>query len=142
MPVALMAETGTEVAFSAVPGIADRVFDAPLIVLFVSVSVVARPTSVSVDVGSVSVPVFVIELMVGLVSVRPAIVVAVAPRLTGVDPIVTALFVSDELPMPEIVFDAPEIVLFVSVCVPSTVTAALAPIVRLPVTVVLPEAST
>ena len=37
--------------------------------LFVSVSAVARPTSVSVEVGSVKVPVFVIEEMTGVVSV-------------------------------------------------------------------------
>lgn len=39
--------------------LAVRTFVAPVAVLFVSVSVVARPTSVSVDVGRVSVPVFV-----------------------------------------------------------------------------------
>jgi hypothetical protein len=38
-------------------------------VLFVSVSVVARPTKVSVDVGSVIVPVFVIVEIVGEVKV-------------------------------------------------------------------------
>ena len=38
-------------------------------VLFVSVSVVALPTNVSVDVGSVSVPVLLICSMIGVVSV-------------------------------------------------------------------------
>ena len=38
-------------------------------VLFVSVSVVARPTNVSVDVGRVSVPVLLMVLMTGAVSV-------------------------------------------------------------------------
>ena len=45
------------------------VFDALLIVLFVSVSVVARPTNVSVDVGSVNVPVLLIDEITGVVSV-------------------------------------------------------------------------
>ena len=49
------------------------VFDAPLIVLFVSVSVVALPTSVSVAAGSVSVPDAVAEaLMVVEPDVDPA----------------------------------------------------------------------
>ena len=39
--------------------------------LFVSVSVVARPTSVSVEVGNVSVPVLVIVEITGLVRVLP-----------------------------------------------------------------------
>jgi hypothetical protein len=38
-------------------------------VLFVNVSVVARPTKVSVDVGKVRVPVLDIELITGVVSV-------------------------------------------------------------------------
>ena len=42
---------------------------APLMVLFVNVSVVARPTSVSVAVGSVTVPVFEIVEITGAVSV-------------------------------------------------------------------------
>jgi hypothetical protein len=37
--------------------------------LFVNVSVVARPTKVSVEVGSVNVPVFEIELITGAVNV-------------------------------------------------------------------------
>lgn len=41
----------------------------PLMVLFVSVSVVARPTTVSVDVGNVNVPVLTMVAMTGAVSV-------------------------------------------------------------------------
>ena len=40
-------------------------------VLLVSVSVVARPTSVSVEVGNVIVPVFEILEITGLVNVKP-----------------------------------------------------------------------
>lgn len=47
----------------------DNVFVDPLIDLFVSVSVVARPTNVSVLVGNVSVPVFDIVEITGAVSV-------------------------------------------------------------------------
>ena len=47
----------------------DSVLVEPEMVLFVSVSVVARPTKVSVEVGRVKVPVLTIELMVGVVSV-------------------------------------------------------------------------
>jgi hypothetical protein len=55
-------------------------------VLFVSVSVVARPTSVSVEVGRVIVPVFDIELMTGLVSVLLVSVSVVAlPTRVSVD---------------------------------------------------------
>ncbi len=46
-----------------------KVFDAPSKVLLVSVSVVARPTSVSVLVGRVRVPVLTIDEMTGAVSV-------------------------------------------------------------------------
>ncbi len=54
----------------------------PEIDLFVSVSVVARPTSVSVDAGSVSVPALVIVEIVGVVS---AILVALKPEGSVVD---------------------------------------------------------
>ena len=47
----------------------DNVFELPDIVLFVSVSVVALPTSVSVDVGKVNVPVFDIDDITGVVKV-------------------------------------------------------------------------
>ena len=62
-----------------------NVFSAPLIVLLVSVSVVARPTRVSVLVGSVSVPELTIvlktgDIKVGLVeNTRNVEVVPVAP---------------------------------------------------------------
>ena len=49
--------------------------------LFVNVSVVARPTSVSVLVGSVNVPVFTIVPMTGDDSVGPV------PRTTEPDPV-------------------------------------------------------
>jgi hypothetical protein len=45
------------------------VFVEPDMDLFVNVSVVARPTKVSVDVGNVNVPVLLIVLIIGLVSV-------------------------------------------------------------------------
>ena len=47
----------------------DSVFDDPLIVLLVRVSVVARPTKVSLAVGSVKVPVFEMVEMIGAVNV-------------------------------------------------------------------------
>ena len=50
-------------------GMAVNVFSAPLIVLLVSVSVVARPTKVSVLVGSVKVPVLTIVLKLGEIKV-------------------------------------------------------------------------
>jgi hypothetical protein len=59
-----------------------RVFVDPEMVLFVNVSVVARATSVSVAVGSVSVPVLVIVEIVGVVS---AILVALKPEGSVVD---------------------------------------------------------
>ena len=52
-------------------------------VLFVSVSVVARPTRVSVDVGSVSVPVFEMVAMIGVVNVL-FVSVSVVARPTNV----------------------------------------------------------
>jgi hypothetical protein len=60
-------------------------------VLFVRVSVVARPTSVSVLVGSVKVPVFVIVPMTGDVSVLLVKVCAsVVPTITPDGPVITA----------------------------------------------------
>jgi Zn-dependent protease len=55
-------------------------------VLFVRVSVVARPTRVSVEVGKVIVPVLVIVLIVGEDSVRPDTDVVVAPKDRAVEP--------------------------------------------------------
>ena len=104
-----------ELFVRALLGMLVNVFNPASIVLLVSVSVVARPTNVSVAVGSVSVPVLTIVEIVGLVSVKPAIVAAVAPSDTDVDPIVTALLVNDELPILLKVFTEPLIVLSVSV---------------------------
>ena len=59
-------------------------------VLLVSVSVVALPIKVSVDVGRVIVPVLVIDEIVGVVKVKPAIVVTVVPEGIDVEPIVGA----------------------------------------------------
>ena len=50
-------------------GMFVSVLDEPLIDLLVRVSVVARPTNVSVEVGRVSVPVLTMVEMTGLVSV-------------------------------------------------------------------------
>ena len=86
-------------------------------VLLVNVSVVARPTRVSVDVGSVSVPVLTIVAMTGAVKVSPAKVVAVPPRLTDVEPIVSELLVNAALPILVIVLAEPLIDLLVNVCV-------------------------
>jgi len=47
----------------------DNVFDVKEIDLFVNVSVVARPTNVSVEVGKVNVPVLTIDEITGVVSV-------------------------------------------------------------------------
>lgn len=54
---------------SALLGMLVRVLVEPLIDLFVKVSVVARPTRVSVDVGKVSVPVLLMVLITGVVNV-------------------------------------------------------------------------
>ena len=89
----------------------------PLIDLLVKVSVVARPTNVSVDVGSVNVPVFTIVAMVGLVSVNPATTVSVPPKEIEVDPRVIELFVNALLGMFVNVFVDPLIDLLVSVSV-------------------------
>jgi len=102
-------------------GILLNVFRPALIVLFVSVSVVALPTNVSVVDGIVIVPPFVMVAIVGDVNVKPAIVDAVPPSDTDVEPIVTELFVSDALPILDNVLLAPLIVLFVSVCAPVNV---------------------
>lgn len=59
----------TELLVSDALAMLDSVLDAPLMVLLVSVSVVARPTKVSVDVGSVRVPVLTMVEMTGEVSV-------------------------------------------------------------------------
>ena len=93
----------------------------PLIVLLVNVSVVFLPTNVSVVEGMVTVPPLVIVAIVGAVNVNPAIVDAVAPNDTDVEPIVTELLVSDALPIFDNVLDAPLIVLLVNVCVPVNV---------------------
>ena len=69
--------------------------------------------------------------LVEVTLVNPASVVAVAPRLTEVEPIVTAEFVSDALPMLVRVLVAPLIDLFVSVCVPAVVTTSAPATVRL-----------
>ena len=61
----------------------DNVLDAPLMVLLVSVSVVACPTNVSVDVGSVSVPVLTMVAMTGAVNVL-LVSVWVSVRVTTV----------------------------------------------------------
>ena len=128
-------------------------------VLLVSVSVVARPTKVSVEVGSVSVPVLTIDAIMGAVSVllvrvcasvvptttpagatlavvtaevpaptkkfpEASVATPVPPLATGSIPATAAVRL-----MPVIVLDAPEIVLFVSVCasvVPTTIPAGAA----------------
>lgn len=87
-----------------------RVLVEPLIDLLVSVSVVALPTNVSVEVGSVKVPVFRINEIVGVTSVKPEMLEAVPPRLTLVDPIVMELLVREPLLMLVSVLVAPLIV--------------------------------
>ena len=67
-------------------------FVEPLIDLLVNVSVVARPTNVSVDVGSVNTPVFEIVAIVGEVKVKPATVVVVPPNVKVEEPNVIVLF--------------------------------------------------
>ena len=61
----------------------EMVLDAPEIVLFVSVSVVALPTKVSVEVGKVNVPVLTIVAITGLVKVL-LVSVSVVARPTKV----------------------------------------------------------
>ena len=72
----------------------DNVLVEPDMLLFVKVSVVARPINVSVDVGNVNVPVLLIDAITGAVNVSPATVEAVAPSATFVEPIVTDEFES------------------------------------------------
>ena len=55
------------------------------------------------------------ETLEAPVKLKPAAEAAVAPRDTAVEPKVTELFVNDELPIFDNVFDEPLIVLFVSV---------------------------
>ena len=64
------------------------------------------------------------ETLEAPVKLKPAAEAAVAPRDTAVEPKVTELFVNDELPIFDNVFEAPEIVLFVSVSVDDSVTTA------------------
>jgi len=59
----------SEIAVANCADVPVSVFDVKEIDLFVNVSVVARPTNVSVDVGNVNVPVLDIELMIGVVNV-------------------------------------------------------------------------
>jgi hypothetical protein len=89
----------------------------PLIVLFVSVSVVALPTIVSVEVGKVSVPVLLIVLITGAVNVSPATVEDVPPSAVDVLPIVTVLLVKALFPILVNVLVEPLILLFVNVSV-------------------------
>ena len=112
----------------------------PLIDLLVKVSVVARPTNVSVDVGSVNVPVFTIVAMVGLVSVNPATTVSVPPKEIEVDPIVIELFVNALLGMFVNVFVDPLIDLFVNVSVVARPTSVSVDVgkVSVPVLTIVP----
>ena len=59
----------TELLVRDALAIFDNVFVEPLIDLFVRVSVVSLPTNVVVAVGNVTVPVFEIEAMTGVVNV-------------------------------------------------------------------------
>lgn len=85
----------SELLVRALLGMFVSVLLEPLMVLLVSVSVVARPTKVSVDVGSVKVPVLTIEEMVGETSVRPLTLVVVPPKEIVVDPRTIELVVSE-----------------------------------------------
>ena len=100
---------------SALFGIFVSVLVEPLIDLFVNVSVVARPTSVSVEVGNVNVPVFTIEAMVGVISSRFVMLVAVPPSETVVEPSVIELLVSALFGKFVNVFAEPDIDLLVKV---------------------------
>ena len=59
----------TELLVREALAILDNVFVEPLIDLFVSVSVVSLPTNVVVAVGNVTVPVFKIDDITGVVNV-------------------------------------------------------------------------
>jgi hypothetical protein len=100
---------------SALFGIFVSVLVEPLIDLFVNVSVVARPTSVSVEVGNVNVPVFTIEAMFGVISCRFVTLVAVPPSETVVEPSVIELLVSAPFGIFVNVFEDPDIDLLVKV---------------------------
>ena len=90
----------------------DNVFNEPLIVLFVSVSVVSLPTNVSVDVGKVIVPVFEIEEITGdvkvlFVSVCEPVTVATVLSISKV----TVSFVTVEAnPVPPAKVNVPPVV--------------------------------
>ena len=74
-------------------------------VLLVRVSVVARPTKVSVDVGNVNVPVLLIELIIGVVKVL-LVSVAVPVFVTKPpEPELTAIPKAVITPVPVVVVD-------------------------------------
>ena len=81
----------TVVLVSELLGMFVNVFELPLMLLLVSVSVVALPTKVSVLVGRVNVPVLLIVLITGDVRVNPATVVVIVPSVRAVDPSVIAV---------------------------------------------------
>ena len=99
----------------------DIVLLAPLIVLFVNVSVVALPTKVSVDVGKVKVPEFEIVEITGLVKVLFVNVSVVAlPTKVSVEVgnvNVPVLLIEEIIGVVK--------VLFVKVCVPVKVATVL-----------------
>ena len=113
------------VVFAVTVIAAEPLKETPLIVLAVC-SVVA------VDALPVKAPTNVVDVT----ELNPAKVVTVAPRETEVEPIVTALFVSDALAMLLNVLEEPLIVLLVNVSEPAKV--ARVPVVG-KVTLVLPE---
>lgn len=99
-------------------GIFVNVLNEPLIDLLVNVSVVARPTSVSVVVGSVNVAApFLMDDIVGVVNVKLATVDTESPREIFVVPKVIALYVNAPLGILVNVFVDPLIDLLVSVSV-------------------------
>jgi hypothetical protein len=108
---------GTWLESAVFAGMLVNVFVEPEIDLLVRVSVVARPTKVSVEVGRVSVPVFEIVLMIGEVRVL-FVSVATAAFFVASDVLSTLPRPTSPLTMPVGVVMAGEVsVLFVSVSV-------------------------
>ena len=122
-------------------GMLVNVFDAPDMVLLVSVSVVALPTKVSVEVGSVSVPVLTIVEMTGAVSVLFVSVWVAVVVTTGTPSTVALVDALKVVKAPELAVVAPIGVLSIDPPVtvaPVTVAVAIVGLLNVPPVTVFP----